>query len=103
MRHRNDGGGFLATRFAGDAPELRLEETVLLGCRGPGTFGQHSPQPWITARRAAAFVLPRATIVARTHSGPRTQIFGRRKLLHVTSGFGQNRRRAALLDPGQRL
>jgi hypothetical protein len=39
VRHSDEGGSFLASRFASDPPELLLEKTVLLGCRGPGAFG----------------------------------------------------------------
>src|SRR5216684_1872832 len=94
MRHSYEGGRFLPARSTGNAPELVLQRAVLGGRGRPGALGQRAAQPRIAAGGVAALVLACAAVVTRTNTRPRTQMLGRRKLLHIRSGFSQNVGRA---------
>lgn len=91
--------GDFATMPGRDSPELLFDEAILLGCRCPRTFGESASQPRLALGCLAAFLLPRAFLVCRAHTGPRTQMLDRGKLAHVTPRLRLNSRCTSLLHP----
>ena len=102
MGDRDDSGSFFASLFGADSPELVFEEAVLLGGGRPGALGQSAAQPRVAARGAGAHLAAGTFVVARTDTGPGSQVTRRGEAGHVRAGFGQNGRSADLEHTRQR-
>jgi len=98
MSYRHDRA--LGSPPSSNAPVQRREVVVLHHRDGPGRLRQTTAERDIALAHLAAQPLPGALKTPRTQTSPRSQVPGRRKLIHVHSYFRQHSPSGHPIDSG---
>src|SRR6266446_4048761 len=98
MGYRHDRA--LGSPPSSNAPIQRREIVILHHRNGPGRLRQATAERDIALAHLATQPLPSALKTPRTQTSPRSQVPGRRKLIHVHSHFRQHSPRGHSVDSG---